>query len=139
MSDHFSATGKCLCNAVTFEARSAEKKIGACHCNMCRAWAGGPFMGLDCGTDVSFSGEINTFRSSQWAERGFCPQCGTHLFYRIVESGQTIIPVGLFEEPADLEFDHQVFIDEKPGYYGFANQTKNMTGAEVFEMFAPKE
>jgi hypothetical protein len=31
----------------------------------------------------------------------------------------------------------QIFIDEKPAYYTFANQTKTMTGAEVFAMFAP--
>ena len=138
MSDHFSVSGKCLCNAITFEARSA-KNIGVCHCSTCRSWAGGPFMGLDCGTDASFTGEVTTFRSSDWAERGFCAQCGTHLFYRLIESGQTIIPAGLVEQGSDLVFDHQVFIDEKPAYYEFANQTKNMTGAEVFEMFAPKD
>jgi hypothetical protein len=34
-------------------------------------------------------------------------------------------------------FDHQVFIEEKPEYYCFSNETQNMTGAEVFAMFAP--
>ena len=32
----------------------------------------------------------------------------------------------------------QIFIDEKPAYYDFANKTKNMTGAEVFAAFAPR-
>lgn len=29
-------------------------------------------------------------------------------------------------------FDHQVFIDEKPDFYAFANQTRKPTGAELF-------
>ena len=33
--------------------------------------------------------------------------------------------------------EHQVFIDEKPDYYSFANETKNMTGAEIFAQFVP--
>ena len=33
------------------------------------------------------------------------------------------------------EFGLQVFIDEKPDYYEFANETKDMTGAEVFAKF----
>jgi hypothetical protein len=32
-------------------------------------------------------------------------------------------------------FDHQVFIDEKPGFYCFANETHTMTGAELFAQF----
>ncbi len=38
-----------------------------------------------------------------------------------------------------MVFDHQVFIDQKPAYYEFANQTKNMTGAELFAMYAPAD
>jgi hypothetical protein len=29
------------------------------------------------------------------------------------------------------------FIDEKPSFYNFSNETTNMTGAEFFAMFAP--
>ena len=33
----------------------------------------------------------------------------------------------------------QIFIDEKPAYYDFANKTKNMTGAEVFAAFGASQ
>ena len=33
----------------------------------------------------------------------------------------------------------QVFVDEKPAYYDFANKTHNMTGAEVFAEFGPAQ
>jgi hypothetical protein len=92
-----------------------------------------------CGTDVSFKGEenISVFNSSAWAERGFCNNCGSHLFYRLKESKQYHMPVGLFDEQKRLVFDHQVFIDEKPAFYAFANETSEMTGAEVFAKYAP--
>ena len=30
---------------------------------------------------------------------------------------------------------HQVFVDERPSYYEFANKTDDMTGAEVFAKY----
>jgi hypothetical protein len=104
---------------------------------MCRRWGGGPFMEIDCGADVDIGGEdnVSVFDSSDWAERGFCRNCGTHLFYRLKGSGQHMVPVGLFEDSASLVFKGQVFVDEKPEYYEFANKTKDLTGAEIFAMY----
>lgn len=94
-------------------------------------------MELNCGASVELDGEenISIFNSSDWAERGFCRNCGTHLFYRLKETGQHFIPVGLFEDSENLTFENQVFIDEKPEYYEFTNKTKKLTGAELFAMF----
>jgi len=136
MAETTSATGKCLCGAVKVSAKAASPNVGACHCSMCRTWGGGPLMAIDCGTDVSIDGEdnISVFDSSAWAERGFCKKCGSHLFYRLKPTGQYIMPAGLFPD-GDLNFDHQVYIDEKPAYYDFGNKTENLTGAQVIEMF----
>lgn len=133
--------GQCLCGAVHLVAANASRHVGACHCKMCRRWGGGPFMEIDCGTDVAFEGEekVSTFASSTWAERGFCSKCGTHLFYRIRETGQHMVPVGLFDETDGLEFAMQVFIDEKPGFYRFADETETMTGAEVFAKYGSSD
>lgn len=137
MTETTSKTGSCLCGAVKFTADRAANKVGACHCEMCRKWGGGPFMEINCGTEVSFKGEdaITVYNSSDWAERGFCNKCGSHLFYRLKETGQHMVPVGLFDDQHDLVFEHQVFIDKKPSYYNFSNRTKDMTEAEIFAMF----
>lgn len=94
-------------------------------------------MAIDCGTEVSVIGDehVSVFDSSEWAERGFCNRCGTHLFYRIKQTGQHIISVGLFGADDAFVFDHQVFIDDKPTMYEFANDTEDMTGAEVFAKY----
>lgn len=139
MSVHRENRGRCLCGAVGVVAKAMSTHVGVCHCGTCRKWGGGPMMAADCGTEVELEGEENiaVFNSSEWAERGFCKACGTHLFYRLKGNGQYIMPAGLFAEDDGLVFDHQVFIDEKPGYYAFANETKDMTGAELFAQYAP--
>lgn len=140
MNNEKHGSGACLCGAVRFTTTHMGRKIGACHCKMCRQWGGGPFMEVDCGADIRFEGaeNIKVFQSSQWAERGFCSQCGSHLFYRLKEGQEHMVPVGLFDDDAGLVFDHQVFIDEKPEYYNFAESTRTMTGAELFEKYAPR-
>ncbi|MDH3431439.1 MAG: GFA family protein [Gammaproteobacteria bacterium] len=137
MSDEMQRKGACLCGAVRITATTENNSVGACHCKMCRRWGGGPFMELTCTSDVAIDGKehITVFDSSAWAERGFCNQCGTHLFYRLKKTGQHMIPVGFFDDDDEVVFDHQVFIDEKPSFYRFANETRNMTGVELFARY----
>jgi len=142
MTSTIHGKGSCLCGSVSFTAKNASRSVGACHCSMCRKWGGGPLMAVDCGTDVIFEGEenISVFNSSEWAERGYCNKCGSHLFYRLKDSKQHMMTAGLFDDNSKFEFDHQVFIDEKPSYYCFSNKTKDMTGEEVFARYgSPSE
>ncbi len=46
MSELLDAKGQCLCGAVSFVAKMVSQSVGACHCNTCRNWIGGPFMGV---------------------------------------------------------------------------------------------
>ncbi len=141
MSEHAKGKGHCLCRSVQITAEAVSGKVGACHCDTCRKWCGGPFMAVDCGTEVFFQGNenITIFDSSEWAERGFCKNCGTHLFYRLKENQLYYMPADLFDEGPTLVFDSQVFIEEKPNYYCFANATKEMTGAECFAEYGGGE
>jgi len=140
MTNTTSKTGSCLCGAVRITAANPSNKVGACHCGMCRRWGSGPFMEIDCGTEVSFEGEenITVYDSSSWAERGFCSKCGSHLFYRLKETNQHMVSVGLFDEQGGFIFETQVFIDRKPSFYSFSNKTNDMTEAEIFEMYSPQ-
>lgn len=139
MSELSVVKGSCLCGAVRVSTTSTNHKVGACHCSMCRKWGGSSFLAIECGSNVSFEGEENiaVYQSSEWGERGFCNQCGSHLFYKFKPKNQYYIPVGIFDNETGFVFDHQVFIDKKPDYYSFANETKNMTEEEVFAQFAP--
>lgn len=129
--------GKCLCGAVTVTATPDSKDVCACHCAMCRRWGGGPFVDLNVGNNVEFSGDgaIRVYGSSAWAERGFCQRCGTHLFYRLRDGSLTAVPVGLFDDDDGLVLNKEVFVDEQPAYYRFANDTHRLTGPELMALF----
>ena len=138
MTDSITASGQCLCKKVTIHATQFAPHVDACHCEMCRKWSGSALLAVDCGSKVTFEGQqhISCFNSSEWAERGFCKHCGTHLFYKLKQNQQYIVPVGLLTIDTKLEFTTQIFIEEKPDYYDFANETKMMTGEEVFAEFS---
>jgi hypothetical protein len=134
-------SGGCLCGAVRFTATPRDHDIGACHCSMCRRWSAGPFLAIECGATVKVEDAENlgVYRSSDWAERCFCKRCGTPLFYRLVGKPFYAVSAEAFDDRADFAFTSQIFVDEKPGYYEFANKTKTMTGPEVFAAFAAAE
>ncbi len=70
---------------------------------------------------------LGVYRSSEWAERCFCKQCGTPLFYRLIEKNCYFVSAEAFDDRDGYALTSQIFIDEKPAYYDFANKTHNMT------------
>ena len=112
-------SGQCLCGAVTFEAQDVESHVHACHCSMCRRWAGGPALAAEVGS-VTFAGEANIerYRSSAWAERGFCKTCGSNLFY-LLKPARYIMQAGLFNAQ-NFELEGEIFCAGKPAWYDFA-------------------
>lgn len=131
--------GTCLCGAISVTAHDHED-MTACHCGMCRRWGGGPMLSLHCGDDVQIDGteSLTVFRSSEWAERGFCAKCGTHLYYRLVPANEYILSAGLFQDGMEFKFKEQIFIDKKPSYYEFSNKTEQLTEAQVFAKYVPE-
>lgn len=138
MESRIDHSGSCLCGAVRVAAKTKSNSIGVCHCTMCRKWGGGPLFAAECESAVDFEGaeHISTFNSSEWAERGFCKKCGTHLFYRLKQEEHYAIPVGLFDDSEQWRLTEQIFIDQKPSFYSFAEKTKDLTGAEVFAQYS---
>jgi len=135
--------GQCMCGAVTVKAEPKRKSLSACHCDMCRRWSSGIFMAIDTveGT-VQVEGPVRVFQSSEWAERAFCERCGSNLWYRITAEGpghgQYQLASGLFDVNG-MHLGLEVFIDGKPDAYAFEGERKQMTGQEVFDIYAPKE
>jgi len=140
MSEFKAINSQCLCGTVKISVAEVNPNFTVCHCDSCRAWSGAPYFALQCGTDVSFENadKIKTYKSSAWASRGFCSECGTHLFYKLDKTGAYNMPVGLFQQLTNLTMDMQYFSDQRPNYYCLANKTKEMTRAEIMEFFSPQ-
>jgi hypothetical protein len=105
---------------------------------MCQRWAGGPFVSVGGTPETVFEGQdaIGVYSSSDWAERGFCKRCGSSLFYRMKEcDGSYYLPVGLLDDVEGVTLVDEIFIDQKPSLYSFAEKTNQMTETEVFAKF----
>ena len=80
-------TGGCLCGKVRFTVTWPSLWVAHCHCTQCRrahgaacvTWFG---MAEDRATIEDPTGTLRWFASSPGAERGFCSQCGSSLFFR---------------------------------------------------------
>ncbi|WP_425258501.1 GFA family protein [Rubrivivax sp. RP6-9] len=128
---------QCLCSSVRLSSPDT-REIGVCHCGVCRRWGGGPLLAVHCGADVHIEGSehITDYASSQWAARGFCSKCGTHLYYKLLSSGEYFVPAGLFDT-TEFELTSQIYVDNKPDYYSFSNETPMLTEQQFLERFAP--
>lgn len=120
--------GSCLCGETKLTVNRLGNEITACHCSMCRKQTAGPIFYTEevAFNQIHFNQEetISIFRSSEWAERGFCNQCGTFLFYRYQKEKQAYLNAELFEElTAEALFNEEIFYADKPDYYDFANET----------------
>lgn len=77
-------TGGCLCGDIRYAAEGEPYHENICHCVQCRLATGAPFAAFFSlpRAAVRWLGvEPRRFRSSDIAERGFCPRCGTSLTY----------------------------------------------------------
>ncbi|MEQ9260676.1 MAG: GFA family protein [Roseovarius sp.] len=135
--------GSCLCGAVTYEIADAPGEAGVCHCGMCRKWTGGINVAMHLkAEDVVFEGSeaIAHYTSSEWAERGFCSRCGSSLYYRMTAEGpmqgDLFIGLGTLDDTDGLRLTEEIFIDRKPAFYSFAEETRKMTEGEFMEMVA---
>lgn len=128
--------GSCLCGSIHIET-ATQQAAHVCHCGMCQRWSAGPNIMVQCGSEVQFTGITpSTYASSEWAERGFCPKCGNHLFYRLLANNTYFLPAGLFPD-VDFKVAVQLYIDHKPDYYALSNDTPTLTEAQVLAHLAP--
>lgn len=127
--------GHCLCGAVHWHCPDS-RETSACHCASCRRWGGGPMLSVHCGPDVQFTGaeHIRRYASSDWAERAFCQRCGSHLYYKLLATGEHYIPAGAMDTQV-LELTSQIYIDKKPPYYALANDTPMLTEQQVLALY----
>ena len=75
--------GGCLCGAVRYTLAAVPTDVAHCHCHICRRASGAPVVtwATVARADLTVSGEVRWFRSSTLAKRGFCPTCGSQLFF----------------------------------------------------------
>lgn len=109
--------GRCMCGAVTIEARGAPAFVARCHCNDCRRATGAEasvFAGFTDET-ATVSGEAYAeYESSRGVYRGYCTKCGTRLTYRSSQWPDELhIHVGALDDANALAPRGNVMTSEK--------------------------
>ena len=68
-------------------------------------------------TDLQTTGKVTWYRSSDRAERGFCKECGSSLFWRPIGGEGTDISLGVVTPPTGLTAKDHIFVADKSDYY----------------------
>lgn len=108
-------SGGCQCGAVRY-ALYAEPDASICHCRMCQRATGGLFLasaGVPLAQFAWTRGQPAVFRSSSIAERGYCRDCGTPLFFRYLAKDKIDVTIGSLDDPAAAKPGSQVGVESR--------------------------
>jgi hypothetical protein len=132
-------SGRCLCGEVTWAYDGEVARNLVCHCEDCQRATSAPFaafLGL-CPDAVIWNGKIIDYESSPQTYRGFCPTCGTRLYFRSEKWPEEIhvMAATLGDFDAYVPTAQVVLrsrrrwlnnLQEIPGYEGFEAQPKRL-------------
>jgi hypothetical protein len=115
--------GGCLCGAVRYETTGQPLNQRICHCTRCQKAIGAAFnarvlMRIE---NVSISGPVNTFYSSETLERGFCRHCGSTIFSRRTSAGIIGLTAGSLDDPSLFTPDMHFWTSSKQPWLKIAD------------------
>jgi hypothetical protein len=126
-------TGGCQCGAVRYRTTALMDNSHICHCRMCQKAVGNFFAALVGAPNdalVWTRGQPAVFASSDLAERGFCTQCGTPLFYRSIGGARTGLTIGSLDDPSVAPPHVQVGME---GRYAFMDDVLHLPDSGATE------
>ena len=127
--------GGCLCGALRYRATQAPVRGVICHCSMCRRHSGAPalaFVHFPAQAFQWLKGAVSWYRSSPYAERGFCASCGSTLGMREeVLADRVQICVGTLDEPDRVRIDDHVWTAEQVCWFDVRDELPRFSGSSV--------
>jgi hypothetical protein len=121
--------GSCLCGEVQFTVTGTPRDPAACHCSMCRKTSGHIWAAAIVAEDgIEIEGPVRWYRSSEIAERGFCPTCGASLFWHRFGSGEMDFALGAVDGPTGIHLARHIFTEDKGDYYSICRHEHPQEG-----------
>ena len=114
-------TGGCQCGAVRYRIDQALENAHICHCRMCQKAFGNFYAPLVSVRQAKLTwtrGEPKKFRSSNFASRGFCGECGTPLLFDVVARDTINVVLGALDDPEAVKPTFQCGSAEKMPWFG---------------------
>ncbi|WP_371227736.1 GFA family protein [Roseovarius sp. 2305UL8-3] len=114
--------GQCLCGDISFKTNAAPQGACGCHCGQCRKQSGHYWASAYVPkTALKIDGPVKWYASSATAERGFCPRCGSFLFWHAHDEDTISFALGALDEPTGLTLERHIFVADKGDYYEIAD------------------
>ncbi len=115
-------TGRCLCGDITFTVDAAPEGASVCHCGQCRKQSGHLWASAHAAEDkIKVGGPVRWYEASAIAKRGFCPRCGSFLFWKAHDEDTMSFALGALDEPTGLKLERHIFTADKGDYYDIAD------------------
>jgi len=111
--------GQCLCGSIHFTISEPLRDIIVCHCNQCQQWHGqAAFYSQAKINAIAFDNDesLKWYRASSQAERGFCLNCGSSLFWRLDNSQHLSITAGCLSQHENLSVVAHIYCEDRPEY-----------------------
>lgn len=109
--------GQCVCGQVSFVA-GPLKPLWYCHCDQCRTMTGHYMAAAQTGlSDIEITGEPRWYYVTQKSRYGFCPNCGSQLFWRNDDEEYMSVTGGSLDDASGLAVGGHIFTGEKGKYY----------------------
>ncbi|MDB5098963.1 MAG: aldehyde-activating protein [Cyanobacteria bacterium RYN_339] len=110
--------GSCHCGGVTFDVAGDLPRPDACHCMDCRKFSGHYFVSTDVPkAGLTVQGTVRWYQSHDKVRRGFCPTCGSSLFWDPVFHDWIGVAMGAFDGPTQTRTHIHVHVADKGDYY----------------------
>ena len=138
MIDEISLTaGGCLCGAVRYEVSDPLRDVVNCHCSMCQRLLGnfGPHSkARKVNITITKVDGLAWYKTSEVAQRGFCRECGSSLFWEPFELDATGIIAGSLDSPTGLKTIGHIFVGEKPDFYEIVDELPQFVASSDGEL-----
>ena len=97
------------------------RPVIGCHCTKCRKTSGHHVAATSAlRQDVEITGAVTWYQSSATARRGFCPVCGSNLFWDGPGANLSIM-AGSMDGPTGLRLKGHICCADKGDYYGIGD------------------
>lgn len=117
--------GGCLCGATRYRVGVESVDCGYCHCRMCQRSAGAPVLAWATIPTASLTwtkGRPRAYRSSEQAERLFCPDCGCQLVFRGLDEPDRIdLNVTTLDDPGVFRPEYHIWVSSRLPWFDTAD------------------
>lgn len=112
-------SGGCQCGAVRYEVHGTPMHETLCHCTFCRRASAAPvvaWLSVRPGEFRVTQGALKRYRSSAFAVRSFCADCGTQLTYQRDGLDELDVTTCSLDEPESVPPRDHTFVRSALGW-----------------------